>query len=115
MPTITVEIPDELAEQVEMEGDRLPELVANSLRQPPLSAEAYRHVLKFIASSPTPKQIIDFRPPPEMVERWRELVQRNRQNLLTPAEKKELDDYEMIEHIVVMLKAGALSHLTPTS
>jgi len=33
--------------------------------------------------------------------------------VLTPAERQELDEYERIEHLMVMLKLGNLPCLTP--
>jgi hypothetical protein len=34
---------------------------------------------------------------------------------LTPSEEAELDEYERIEHVIVMIKAGTLSYLTQQS
>jgi len=47
MSTITIEVPDELSDLVAEAGDRLPELLAQSLRLPPLPAHVYRYVLDF--------------------------------------------------------------------
>lgn len=57
MATITLDISDELADQLAGMRDRLPELLALSLHQPALPAALYRHVLDFLASNPTPEQI----------------------------------------------------------
>lgn len=111
MSTITIEVPDELSERLNYEKARLPELLAQSLHQPPLSAKTYRYVLDFLASDPTPEQIAAFGPTPEMAERVRVLLARERANEITPVEKAELDDYEHIEHLVVMAKAGVLPYL----
>jgi hypothetical protein len=112
MATITIEIPDELSEQLDQHRHRLTELLTGSLRQPPLAAEVYRYVLNFIASRPTPEEIAAFRPTPEMVERRRLLVAREKANEITPAEKAELDEYDRIEHLIVMIKTGNLPFLT---
>jgi len=108
MTTITIEVPDELSEQLSQEKERLPELLAQSLQQPPLSAKTHRYVLDFLASDPTPEQIAAFSPTPEMAERVRTLLAKERINEVTPAEQVELDDYEHIEHLVVIAKACAL-------
>jgi len=42
MATITLEIPEELSSQLNAACDRLPELLALSLQQPPLAAHIYR-------------------------------------------------------------------------
>ncbi len=114
MPKITLEVPEELAEQLATVGDRLPELLRLSLQQPALPAHIYRYILNFIASNPTPEQIAAFRPTPEMIERLQTLLSRSKADSLTPTEQAELDEYERIEHLVIMLKAGSLPYLTGT-
>jgi hypothetical protein len=49
-----------------------------------------------------------------MQERLRTLLTRSKAGELTPAEQQELDEYEQIEHLVIMLKAGSLPYLTST-
>jgi hypothetical protein len=114
VPKITIEVPEELSEQLAQIGDRLPEILALSLQQPALPAHIYRYILNFLATNPTPQQIIDFRPTLEMQERMRTLLIRSKAGELTPLEQQELDEYERIEHLVIMLKAGSLFYLTST-
>ena len=106
MPRITLEVSEELSLQLAQVGDRLPELLALSLQQPAVPAQVYRYILDFLASNPTPEQIAEFKPTPEMQERLRTLLTRSNAGELTPTELKELDEYERIEHLVVMIKAG---------
>lgn len=115
MAVITVEIPDELVDQVAQLRDRLPELLALSLHQPALPAATYRYILDFLASNPSPEQIAAFRPTAEMQARLRALLERSRDDGLTEAEQRELDEYARIEHLMVMIKAGTLPYLTPIS
>lgn len=112
MATVTIEVPDELSELVAQAGNRLPELLAQSLREPTLPAHVYRYVLDFLASRPTAEQVATFGPTPEMIDRLRTLVGRESSGEITPAEKAELDEYERLEHLMVMIKSGALQHLT---
>ena len=112
MTIITIEVPDELAETLTRVGDRLPELLALSLQQPALPAHIYRYILDFLASQPTMGQIAAFRPTPEMTERLQTLLARQAAGDIMPAEMAELDEYERIEHFMIMLKAGALPSLT---
>ncbi|MCC5602005.1 hypothetical protein [Nostoc favosum] len=121
MPRITLEVSEELSQQLAQVGDalrqatsclRLPELLALSLQQPAVPAQVYRYILDFLASNPTPEQIAEFKPTPEMQERLRTLLARSNAGELTPTELKELDEYERIEHLVGMIKAGNLSYLT---
>lgn len=114
MATITIDIPDELSAQLTQVRDRLPELLALSLQQPAVPAHIYRAILDFLASQPTPDEIVAFRPTPEMQARLTTLLSRSRAGQLTPAEQTELDEFERIEHVLVLLKTGSLPHLTST-
>jgi hypothetical protein len=62
MTTITIAVPDELADSIARIGDRLPALLAQSLRQPTLPAHVYRYMVDFLASQPTVEQIAAFAP-----------------------------------------------------
>lgn len=73
----------------------------------------YRYILDFLASDPSPEQIATFRPTPEMQARLHSLLERQRENQLTEAELRELNEYARIEHLMVMIKAGNLPYLTP--
>jgi hypothetical protein len=112
MATVTIEIPDELSDLVAQAGDRLPELLAQSLKEPTLPAHVYRYVLDFLASRPTPDQVAAFGPTSEMIDRLRMLLGQESRGEMTPAEQAELDEYERLEHLMVMIKSGALQHLT---
>jgi hypothetical protein len=115
MAKITLEIPDELSEQLTRSGEnpaawlsqRLPDLITLS-QQPLIPAHIYHYILDFITHNPTPQQIADFRPTPEMQARLQTLLSRNQTDTLTPAEQAELDEYERIEHLIIMLKTGNL-------
>jgi hypothetical protein len=115
MRTITLDVPDELADQLVRVRDRLPELLALSLQQPAVPAAIYRDILAFLASNPTPAQIAAFRPTPEMQQRLDTLLERSATGTLTRTEQEELDELERIEHVVVLLKTGALSALAGTA
>ncbi|MBD2628110.1 hypothetical protein [Trichormus variabilis] len=113
MPKITLEISEELSQQIAQIGiDSLPELLALSLQQPLIPTTIYKYILNFLASNPTPEQIAEFKPTPEMQDRLSTLIARSQAGTLTPTESKELDEYERIEHLIVMIKAGNLSYLS---
>ncbi len=114
VPRIILEVPEELSDQLVQIGDRLPELLALSVQQPAVPAQIYRYIVNFLASNPTPQQIAAFSPTPEMQERLQTLLARECSGELTSAERVELDEYEQIEHLVILLKAGSLSYLTST-
>jgi len=114
MATLTIEIPDDLMVQLAPMYTSLPELLRRCLQPPTLSAHAYRYVLDFLASQPTPEQIADFRPTPDMQERLKYLLLRNSEGILTPEESQELDEYGQIEHLIILLKSGSLPYLNPS-
>jgi len=111
MPRIIIDVSEELSQQLAQVGDHLPELLALSLQQPAVPAEIYRYILNFLASNPTPLEISQFQPTPQMQDRLRTLVTRAKAGELTPIELKELDEYERIEHLIVMIKSGNLAYL----
>ncbi|AFY54477.1 hypothetical protein Riv7116_1938 [Rivularia sp. PCC 7116] len=112
MPKITLEVPEELSQQLAILGDeRLIELLTLSLQQPPLAAHTYRYILDFLSTNPTPEEIANFRPTPEMQKRLRLLVERSKSGDITERERIELNEYERIEHLVIMLKSGNLKNI----
>jgi hypothetical protein len=111
MAKITLEVSDEISEQLLEMGDRLPEFLALSLQQPPLPAKIYRYILDFLASKPTPEEIMAFRPTDEMEKRLKTLLTRSKTGEITPTEVKEIDEYEQIEHLIIMLKTGSLPYI----
>lgn len=69
-------------------------------------------MLDFLASHPTPEQVVAFCTMPEMVDRLRTLLGREAGGEIMLAEKTEFDEYESLEHLMVMIKFGSLHHLT---
>jgi hypothetical protein len=114
MPKITLDVSDELAQQIAAVGERLPELLSLSLQRSPVPTQIYHYILDFLTSNPTPEQIAAFRPTPAMVERLQNLLSKNKSGNLTKSEQSELDEYERIEHLIIMLKSGNLRYLNPS-
>ncbi|MEO1620790.1 MAG: hypothetical protein AAFU53_07120 [Cyanobacteria bacterium J06632_3] len=110
MATLTIEIPDDLMEQLSPVKDQLPELLRRCLHPLALPAQVYRYVLDFLTSQPTPEQIAAFRPTDEMQARLKYLVDKEQSGELNQEEQAELAEYEQIEHLIVMFKAGTLTH-----
>jgi hypothetical protein len=66
------------------------------------------YILDFLASDPSLEQIAAFQPRPETQARLHSLLERSRDGQLTEAEGHELEEYERIEHLMVMIKAKYL-------
>jgi hypothetical protein len=71
----------------------------------------YEDVLEFLANSPSAQEIIEFRPPEIAQARFSELLQANRERMLTIQEEEEIDHYIQIERMISLLKAKAYSRL----
>jgi len=77
------------------------------IKQEPALAE----VLDFLTSSPSLDEIIAFKPSEATVERMRYLLDANRNNTLTAEEQTELEEFDQINHFMIMLKAHARKKL----
>lgn len=111
MATLTIEIPDDLMERLDPIRDQLPDLLRRCLQPSVLSAQVYHYILDFLASQPNPDEVASFRPTPEMQNRLRYLLTCSDDGTLTPEEAQELEEYERIEHLIILLKAGNLPYL----
>lgn len=123
MAELTIQIPDELAQRLEPLRNRLPELLSQiadssdpssvplAIATANLQAipQAYLEVLDFLVTRPTPQDIIAFKVSPEAQERLSSLLDKNRENTLTDSEVAELDVYEQLEHLMILMKARALA------
>jgi hypothetical protein len=73
----------------------------------PIANQAILEVARFIASHPTPEQVIDFQASPAVHTRAYALIAAERDGTLTDDERHELDTYEAIQHIMTQAKAEA--------
>ena len=119
MTKITIDIPDDILTQLSSETSspevleqRLPEILRLGLSAGKLPADVYHYVLNFLISNPTPAEILEFRPNLAMQTRLKDLLSKSDLGQLNLTEQQELNEYERIEHIVVMLKTGSLNCMT---
>ena len=64
-------------------------------------------VLDFLASTPTPEQIIAYQPPDALQQRLSELLAQNRSGGLNSAEQTELDEFLRMNRFMSRLKLKA--------
>ncbi len=64
-------------------------------------------VLDFLASTPTPQNIIDYQPSKALAERSHYLHDRNRHDGLTDAERGEFEELRRLDHFMNQLKIRA--------
>jgi len=118
MTTITIEVPDDLAAQLDPNtlSMMLREMVAKKtakmqsgdedFRQP---SPIYREITEFLAGSPAIEQIITFKISAPAQDRLDDLLHKNREEILSPEERAELDTYLQLSEWVSILKARARS------
>ncbi len=75
------------------------------------SVKAYEEVIDFIAAGTTPQNVIAFRPSEAAQARIEDLLSREKDGALSPAEKNELDHYLQLEHLMRLAKARARDFL----
>ena len=71
----------------------------------------FNEILDFLASTPTPEQIVAFRPSATLQERASYLLDRQRDGTLTADESTELDEIARMNHFMSMLKIRARKRL----
>ena len=72
------------------------------LQSPP---SMFDEIAEFIASGPTPQEILDFRPSAAVQDRARELLAKLKQHSLSREDEQELDQYEQAELLMRLVKA----------
>lgn len=120
MTTITLEIPDELAAHFQVDAVALPALIREALANkftklaavescaasaPPV----YQEIVDFLSASPTPEQLIGFKLSTAAQARLEDLLYKHREAELTLEEQTELETYRQLNHVIIRLKARALS------
>jgi hypothetical protein len=107
---LTIEIPDQLAKQLEPERGRVAEIIARGLRHTWSAGSAIRReVISFLAQRPSGDEIIAFRPSEGAAARAQELLDRNREGTLTPNEEAELDEMCELDRFVALLKTEVMA------
>jgi hypothetical protein len=116
MTTITLDIPDALAERLAQRREQLPQLLAMALELFPGDAPfslsmsspdhpVFAEMIDFLASGPTPAQIVAFKFSPVVQARLETLLDRHCEEGLTAEETAELEVYAQVNHLLLLLKA----------
>lgn len=129
MAQITIDIPDDLAQQLapfqSQFSDLFTRLIASPLlghpaQHPPTTNLAntsgtYQEILDFLISRPTSEQIVSFKVSETSQTRLAQLLEKNREAALTPEENTELDLYEQLDTLISLLKIRAYAAMPPQS
>ena len=73
--------------------------------------KVYDEIIDFIAAGTTPQSVIDFKLSSTAQDRLEDLVYRHQTGELTPEEKRELDHFLTLEHIMRLAKARAYKYI----
>ena len=115
MSPITLNVPDELAVRLRPLEGQLPRILELGLREMNAAAQpgfvGAAQVMEFLASLPTPQEILALRPSDALQARVNALLDKNRSEGLAPDEEQEWERYEYLEHLVRIAKAQALVKL----
>jgi hypothetical protein len=118
MTTITLDVPDALAERLAQRREQLPQLLTIalelcsgepllSLPMSPPNHPVFAEMIDFLASGPTPEQIVAFKLSPAAQARLEALLDTHREEGLTATEMAELETYAQVNHLLLLLKARA--------
>jgi hypothetical protein len=121
MAELTLDVSDELMQRLQLLQDCLPALltllvdtISSQAGRASLSEvhgtdtpRAYAEVLDFLLTRPTPHDILAFKVSDTAQARPQLLLDKNREETLSATEKAELDIYEQLEHLMILLKAKA--------
>ncbi len=72
----------------------------------------YDEIIEFIASGPTPQEIIDFSVSEETKARVADLLRREKIRKLKWSEEGEVENLMYLEHIMRLVKARARKHVS---
>jgi hypothetical protein len=73
--------------------------------------KVYDEIIDFIAAGTTPQSVINFKLSATAQDRLEALVYRHEMGELTPEEKRELDHFLTLEHIMRLAKARAYKYI----
>lgn len=75
------------------------------------TTKVYDEIIDFIAAGTTPQSVIAFKLSSTAQDRLEDLVYRHKAGDLTPEEKRELDHFLTLEHIMTLAKARAYTYI----
>ena len=112
MTTLTVTVPDYLAQAIKNAGDQLPLVIEMGFsRFAPLSTQAYTEALALFTENPSPQAIAQLRFSAEIEGRIEDLLERNNNAELSKAEQVELERLTQLETQLQLVKAKAFARL----
>jgi len=111
MIPITLNISEELSLRLRPLESELPQILELGLRELNASSQpgfkGAADILEFLASLPSPEEIIALRPSEVLQNQINTLLDKNRSGQLTPQEEQLWEQYQYLEHLIRIAKAKA--------
>lgn len=110
MTTVTLELPDAIAQRVKPISRWLPtilEINFLSLKTP--AAQIANEVIEFLSKNPTAKEVYKLRPSLRAQERTEKLLSLNSEGAMSSEEREELEELAALENLLINLKASLAS------
>ncbi|WP_036478699.1 hypothetical protein [Myxosarcina sp. GI1] len=115
---ITLDLSEELVFRLNSLEDKLPQVIELGLRELNASSKegfnGIAEVLKFLATLPTPEEIIALRPSEALQNQISDLLKKHRDRNLTDAKVQIWEQYQYLEHLIRKAKAKAYLKLKET-
>ncbi len=114
MVEITMQVSDSLAQRLQPMHTWLPTVLELSLIGFKTSAvQTASELIDFLGQGPSPQEVLAYHVSERAQARLRRLLAMNEAGATSAEEQAELEEIEKIEHIVILLKAEAQTHLSP--
>lgn len=112
MVQLTIEVPEDLANRLRPVRNRIIDILELGLRDiEPVRHPLYNELIEFLARGPKPQEILTFRPSQAVTERISSLLDKNQTSLLSASEETELEQAEILDYLMTLIKARARQHL----
>jgi len=112
MIEMTMRVPDDLAPKLQRMTAWLPtalELWLTGFKSP--AAQAASEVIEFLAEGASAAQVAEYKVSEHTQARLQRLLTLNQAGLLSSDEQAELDEFETLDHHLILLKAQAREQL----
>ena len=108
---ITLDLSEELVSRLNSIEDKLPQVIELGLRELNAGSKdgfnGIAEVLEFLATLPTPEEIIALRPSETLQVQIGNLLEKHRESNLTDIEAQMWEQYQYLEHLIRKAKAKA--------
>lgn len=112
---VTLDIPDDLAQQLKDLENQLPEILKKGVEKLNTNTQTnfddFSDIIELLITLPSPEEIIALKPSEKLQNRIDQLLNKNRDEGLSPEEKTEWAQYEYFENLVRLAKANAVLKL----